>query len=170
GWPDLYFVNDFVRKNLYRNNGDGTFTDIAGQAGVEDVGAGMGVCWFDYDNDGADDIYVADMWTAAGERISTQQIFQKAAPEKVRAMYRKHAIGNSLFRNNGDGSFHDLFRNNGDGSFHDASFPAGVGMCRRAWSCDVGVVHVRLRVPISNAVWANWPVIAADARCGCGAE
>src|SRR5436305_4691880 len=64
------------------------------------------------------------MWTAAGERISTQQIFQKAAPEKVRAMYRKHAIGNSLFRNNGDGSF------------HDASFPAGVGMGRWSWSCD----------------------------------
>jgi len=124
GWPDLYVVNDFGRKNLYRNNGDGTFTDIAGQAGVEDVGAGMGVCWFDYDDDGANDLYVADMWIAAGERVSTQQIFQRAAPEKVRAMYRKHAIGNSLFRNNGDGSF------------HDASGPAGVGMGRWSWSCD----------------------------------
>ena len=40
GWPDLYVVNDFGRKNLYRNNGDGTFTDVAAQAGVEDVGAG----------------------------------------------------------------------------------------------------------------------------------
>ena len=39
-WPDLYVVNDFGRKNLYRNNGDGTFTDIAREAGVEDVGAG----------------------------------------------------------------------------------------------------------------------------------
>ena len=29
GWPDLYVVNDFGRKNLYRNNGDGTFTDVA---------------------------------------------------------------------------------------------------------------------------------------------
>src|SRR5207245_1073614 len=74
------------------------------------------------DNDGADDLYVADMWTAAGERVSTQQIFQRAAPEKVRAMYRKHAIGNSLFRNNGDGSF------------HDATGPAGVGMARWPWS------------------------------------
>ncbi len=34
GWPDLYVVNDFGRKNLYRNNGDGTFTDVAPQAGV----------------------------------------------------------------------------------------------------------------------------------------
>ena len=80
GWPDLYVVNDFGRKNLYRNNGDGTFTDVAPQAGVEDVGAGMGVCWFDYDNDGVEDLYVADMWTAAGERISTQEIFQRDAP------------------------------------------------------------------------------------------
>ena len=53
GWPDLYVVNDFGRKNLYRNNGDGTFTDIAAEAGVEDVGAGMSVAWLDYDNDGA---------------------------------------------------------------------------------------------------------------------
>ena len=29
GWPDLCVVNDFGRKNLYRNNGDGTFTDVA---------------------------------------------------------------------------------------------------------------------------------------------
>ena len=77
GWPDLYVVNDFGRKNLYRNNGDGTFTDVAAQAGVEDVGAGMSVCWFDYDNDGAEDLYVANMWTAAGMRISTQDVFRR---------------------------------------------------------------------------------------------
>ena len=47
------------------------------QAGVEDIGAGMSVCWLDYDNDGAEDLYVADMWTAAGERISAQEIFKK---------------------------------------------------------------------------------------------
>ena len=35
----FYVVNDFGRKNLYRNNGDGTFTDIAPQAGAEDIGA-----------------------------------------------------------------------------------------------------------------------------------
>ena len=47
GWPDLYVVNDFGRKNLYRNNGDGTFTDVAAQAHVEDAGAGMSVSWFE---------------------------------------------------------------------------------------------------------------------------
>ncbi len=125
GWPDLYVVNDFGRKNLYRNNGDGTFTDVAAQAGVEDVGAGMGVCWLDYDNDGAEDLYVANMWTAAGMRIATQEIFQKNAPEKVRALYRKHAMGNSLFR---EPTVAPLFRTR--------SASAGVEMGRWAWSSD----------------------------------
>jgi len=124
GWPDLYVVNDFGRKNLYRNNRDGTFTDVASQAGVEDVGAGMAVCWFDYDNDGVEDLYVANMWTAAGKRISTQEIFQKNTPEQIRALYRKHAMGNSLFRNKGDGAF------------QDATASAGVEMGRWSWSSD----------------------------------
>ena len=47
GWPDLYVANDFGRKNLYRNNGDGTFRDVASEAEVEDYGAGMSVSWFD---------------------------------------------------------------------------------------------------------------------------
>ena len=55
------------------------FTDVAAEAGVEDIGAGMSVSWFDYDNDGAEDLYVANMWTAAGERISDQEIFKKNA-------------------------------------------------------------------------------------------
>jgi tetratricopeptide (TPR) repeat protein/peroxiredoxin len=125
GWPDLYVVNDFGRKNLYRNNGDGTFTDVAPQAGVEDVGAGMSVCWFDYDNDGAEDLYVADMWSAAGLRISTQEVFQKDVPEEVRARYRKHAMGNSLFRNDGEGV-----------TFQDRSLSSGVEMGRWSWSSD----------------------------------
>jgi tetratricopeptide (TPR) repeat protein len=124
GWPDLYVVNDFGRKNLYRNNGDGTFTDVAPQAGVEDVGAGMGVCWLDYDNDGAEDLYVANMWTAAGMRLSSQEIFQKNAPEEVRALYRKHAMGNSLF--------HAASGN----AFEEKGVSAGVEMGRWAWSSD----------------------------------
>jgi tetratricopeptide (TPR) repeat protein/peroxiredoxin len=127
GWPDLYVVNDFGRKNLYRNNGDGSFTDVAEPAGVEDVGAGMGVCWLDYDQDGAEDLYVADMWTAAGERVSTQEIFKKDAPQEVRALYRKHAMGNSLFRNSGLPD---------SDTFQDRTGPAGVGMGRWSWSSD----------------------------------
>ena len=127
GWPDLYVVNDFGRKNLYRNNGDRTFTDIASQAGVEDVGAGMSVCWFDYNNDGIEDLYVADMWTAAGERISKQDVFKKNAPQTVRSLYQKHAMGNSLFQN---------MTQNGTPAFGDTTRSAEVGIGRWAWSSD----------------------------------
>jgi len=126
GWPDLYVVNDFGRKNLYRNNGDGTFTDIAAQSGAQDIGAGMSVCCFDYDNDGAQDLYVGNMWTAAGERVAMQDIFKKDAPKEVCQLYYKHAMGNSLFRNSG-ASFP---------GFQDATSFAGVGMGRWAWSSD----------------------------------
>jgi len=135
GWPDLYVVNDFGKKNLYRNNGNGTFTDIASQTGVEDVGAGMSVCCFDYDNDGASDLYVADMWTAAGERISMQDIFQKNAPAETRALYRKHAMGNSLFKNASRG----IHRKDGDDPdfhFEDTTKTAGAGIGRWSWSSD----------------------------------
>ncbi len=123
-WPDLYVVNDFGRKNLYRNNANGTFTDIAPEAGVEDVGAGMSVCWLDYDNDGKQDLYVANMWTAAGNRIAEQDLFQRGASEEARALYRKHAMGNSLFRNRGAGHF------------EDAGSRSGTTMGRWSWSSD----------------------------------
>ena len=59
----------------------------------------MSVSWLDYDNDGAEDLYVANMWTAAGERVSRQDVFKKDSSQEVRALYRKHAMGNSLLRN-----------------------------------------------------------------------
>ncbi len=123
-WPDLYVVNDFGRKNLYRNNRDGTFTDVAPEAGAEDTGAGMSVCWFDYDNDGAEDLYVGNMWSAAGERITIQRGFQKDASTPIQTLYRKHAMGNSLFR---DGA---------DFSFGDVTDQAQVRIGRWSWSSD----------------------------------
>jgi tetratricopeptide (TPR) repeat protein len=124
GWPDLYVVNDFGRKNLYRNNGNGTFADVAAETSVEDVGAGMSVCWFDSDNDGKQDLYVADMWTAAGERVSKQDVFQKDANPETRAFYRKHAMGNSLFHNRDSKRFEDL------------TTKSGTAMGRWAWCSD----------------------------------
>jgi len=116
GWPDLYVVNDFGKKNLYRNNGDGTFTDVAAELGVEDVGAGMSVAWFN-------DLYVANMWTAAGERLTGDKSFQESAPAEIRRMYRKHAMGNSLFQNNG-------------GVFTDITARSRTGIGRWSWSSD----------------------------------
>jgi Flp pilus assembly protein TadD/peroxiredoxin len=124
GFPDLYVANDFGRSNLYRNNGDGTFTDISTDANVEDVGAGMSACWSDFDNAGNQDIYAANMWSAAGQRVSTQKIFHENAPENIRALYRRHARGNSLYRNLGDGKFQNI------------SEQAGVAMGRWSWCSD----------------------------------
>jgi tetratricopeptide (TPR) repeat protein len=124
GWPDLYVVNDFGRNNLYRNNGDGTFTTVSGEAGVEDVGAGMSAAWCDFDNDGNQDLYAANMWAAAGIRVSEEAAFHPNEPENIRTLYRQHARGNSLYRNQGDGKFRNL------------SADAGVDMGRWAWCSD----------------------------------
>ena len=125
GLPDLYVVNDFGRNNLYRNNGDGTFTTISKEANVEDVGAGMSACWFDFDADGRQDLYAANMWSAPGMRVSSQPQFHQNDPENIRSLYRRHARGNSLYRNLGNGKFENV------------SEKAGVEMGRWAWSSDV---------------------------------
>ncbi len=88
GFPDLFLVNgstfehwkrgDSPRSSLYRNNRDGTFTDVSRGSGLERTGWGMGVCVGDYDNDGYDDLYVT------------------------------YYGGNVLYRNNGDGTFTDV--------------------------------------------------------------
>ena len=64
---------------LYRNNGDGTFTDVTTRAGVHNTGKGLGVLFTDYNNDGYPDIFVAN-----------------------------DAVPDFLYRNNGDGTFTDV--------------------------------------------------------------
>ena len=128
GWPDLLVANDFGRKNLYHNegmkNGKIHFKDVAAPAGVEDYGAGMSATWLDYDNDGHLDIYTGNMWTAAGQRVTAQPSFMPKAPPEIREVYRRHARGNSLFRNRGDGTFEDV------------TLRAGAEFGRWAWSSD----------------------------------
>lgn len=120
GDVDLYVANDFGRNCLYRNDG-GTFTNVAAEAGVEDISAGMSVSWGDYDVDGDMDLYVSNMWSSAGNRISFQRKFQVDASDEVRAQFQRHARGNSLFENLGDGTFADV------------SVEAGVTMGRWSW-------------------------------------
>ncbi len=56
GLPDLFLSNGMGRSQLYRNNGNGTFTDVSEEAGVTDVVFGTPAFWWDYDNDGWMDI------------------------------------------------------------------------------------------------------------------
>lgn len=124
GLPDLFVSNDFGTSQLYRNNGNGKFTVVSSEAHVEGVGAGMGCCWCDFDNDGRQDVYVPSMWEAAGQRVSGQKQFHAAAPESIRELYRRHARGNALYRNQGDGTFENV------------GHQSGVEMGRWSWSAD----------------------------------
>jgi Flp pilus assembly protein TadD len=109
GHPDLYVVNDFGRKVLYRNNGNGTFTDVSAETGVEDQGEGMSSTWFDYDNDGLDDLYAVNMWEAAGNRVTTQKEFMPGIPDEIRKAYIRDAAGNSLLHHDkATGVFEDV--------------------------------------------------------------
>jgi hypothetical protein len=107
GDPDLYVANDFGRNCLYQNDG-GMFTDVAAEAGVQDIAAGMSVSWGDFNRDGLPDIYVGNMFSSAGNRIAYQRQFRKDVDDETLEMYRRHARGNSLFQNMGDGTFQDV--------------------------------------------------------------
>ena len=84
----------------------------------------MSAAFLDYDNDGRLDIYAGNMWTAAGQRITAAPGFKPDAPPEIRAIYRRHARGNSLFRNRGDGTFEDV------------TLEARAEFGRWAWSSD----------------------------------
>lgn len=123
GQLDLFVANDFGRKNLYRNEGGGRFRDVTAETGVEDAGAGMSVALGDYDEDGWEDVYFGNMWSSAGRRVTTQSDFKSDSPQAPKEVYRRHARGNSLFRNQRTG-------------FQDVTLPAGVEMGRWAWCSD----------------------------------
>src|SRR5215467_2866359 len=88
GWPDIFVVNGTTldplpgapapSNHLYRNNHDGTFTDVTEKAGLARTGWGQGVCTGDYDNDGNEDLFV----TYYGKNV--------------------------LYHNNGNGTFTDV--------------------------------------------------------------
>jgi len=121
GDPDLYVANDFGRNNLYRNDGGQRFVDVAAAAGVEDQASGMSVTWGDYDRDGQADLYVSNMFSSAGNRVTYQARFENGRDGDDVALTRRMARGNSLFRARGAGEFDDV------------SEAAGVAMARWAW-------------------------------------
>jgi hypothetical protein len=94
GDPDLYCANDFSTNNLLRNEGQGHFVDVTETSRTADIGFGMGASFGDYDNDGDQDLYVANMFSKAGERI------MKQIP-RLDPRFAAMARGNSLFRNDG---------------------------------------------------------------------
>ena len=121
GDQDLYVANDFGRNNLYQNVG-GRFTDVAAQAGVEDIATGMSVSWGDYNRDGLMDVYVGNMYSSAGNRVTYQRKLIETQSDQVVAQVQRMARGNTLFANVGDHAFRDV------------SELAAVTMGRWAWA------------------------------------
>src|SRR5205823_8501927 len=86
GWMDIFILSgtrleggpEGTTNRLYKNNRDGTFTDVTDKAGLRRIGWAAGACIGDYDNDGFDDIFCTNF----GQ--------------------------NTLYRNNGDGTFTDV--------------------------------------------------------------
>jgi hypothetical protein len=130
GYPDIAVANDFGKKCLFHNNHDGTFTDTAVHAGVLDFSGGMGVAFGDFDDDGNLDLYTSNInsnqrWF--GEDMTVRQYMNNVLRTKwalldagqywnvykllgsrwtdVGTMIGK---GNSLFHNNGDGTFIEI--------------------------------------------------------------
>ena len=96
--------------------------DVAAEAGVEDIASGMSVTWGDYNRDGHMDVYVSNMFSTAGNRITFQDQFKPDFSPFARASLQRLAKGNTLFANRGDGTFTDV------------SVDSGVTMGRWAWS------------------------------------
>jgi len=130
GFPDLYVSNDFGRKTLYRNSGDGTFDDVTVETGTLAYGAGMSSTIGDYDNDGYLDLYVAHIrseegWFAEWPTVLRYmanswrqnvwmtdmplyfEIFKQSGLQFVQ-VFQDMASGNTLMRNRGDGTFEDV--------------------------------------------------------------
>ena len=114
GLPDLLILG-YGRCILYHNNGDGTFTDVTDRAGVKNPGRwASSAAWFDYDNDGRLDLVMANYVDWSPERN-----FYCGDPGPGMRSYCHpddfHAQPPTLYHNNGDGTFTDVSKPSGLG-------------------------------------------------------
>jgi tetratricopeptide (TPR) repeat protein len=103
GYPDLYVSSFNGDHHLFHNNRDLTFTDVTREAGVEGPWSSFGAWFFDFDNDGWPDLFVADYGSSVDE---------------VMRGYRKEPQSGEKLR---------LFRNLGNGKFEDVTAQTGLG-------------------------------------------
>ena len=106
GWLDIYITNNYDGNALLVNDGDGTFTSIGVAAGVNNIGMGWGVSWFDYNLDGEQDLYMANNYVFS-------------------------PLINVLYHNNGDSTFTQV----GQGSALDSPY-AGAGIAISDFNLD----------------------------------
>ena len=130
GWPDI-LVTCEEGLVLYRNNGDGTFTDVTKQAHLTDPRWSTGAAFADYDGDGFADLMISryvefDLKNlpkfGVGATCHYRGIPVQCGPRGMKG------LGDSLYHNNGDGTFTDVSKSSG---VDDASGYYGLGV---VWS------------------------------------
>src|SRR5258706_3953309 len=115
GCADLS-VTGVYSNCLYHNNGDGTFTDITGHAGVTGVGLtgrkgwSVGAAWFDYDNDGLLDLFVTNYldWSPRNSKLCGDEGKRLSCSPSLYS-----GLPSQLYHNNGDGTFTDVSESTG---------------------------------------------------------
>ncbi|MCD6167221.1 VCBS repeat-containing protein, partial [bacterium] len=147
GYLDL-FVNNQGSDFLYRNNGDGTFTDVTYSAGIEDLGNGSGCAWGDYDNDGFLDLFITNKDGRNGlYRNNGDETFTDVTSSAgVLVTGGSTCCSWADFDNDGDldiyvsfvaGGNEYLFSNNDDGTFtniiSESGVTSGIGGHAAAW-------------------------------------
>ena len=141
---DIVAVGTYQPHALYRNNGDGTFTNTADEAGIADPRGGWGSLFADYDNDGYLDLYITrGGWSGAAENTlyhnngdgtftdvtntagvaDPQSSFCAAWADYDNDGYLDLYVADGVI---GDGAANVLYRNNGNGTFTNTAEAAGV--------------------------------------------
>jgi hypothetical protein len=119
GFTDLFVTNAFGKNRLYKNNGNGTFTDVTDKAGVggDPHHWNAGAAWADYDNDGYVDLFVSGYVD-----LDLKNLPDPGSNQFCR--YRGLPVNCGPRGLKGAGDY--LFHNNGDGTFTEVSAKAGV--------------------------------------------
>lgn len=162
GDPDL-FVANYGRNTLYRNDGNGSFTDVTGAAGVgTPTGRGEPVwstsaSWADFDGDGLLDLFVAN-YLAYDTRRHGACYATMASGRKVASYCHPHRFDGApdiLYRNLGGGRFQDVSRVSGIAGASGWLEAKGLGVVASDFDGDGDLDLLVANDSVANAIWSN---------------